>query len=145
MNEKQITDNSTTKVWKHMVRVYHQHTDAMAIVHHAKYLWFFEQARAEVLRDIGIRVPDSLSQHNVQFAVANINIKYKQPAVLDDLLTIETSIIGMDKVSLSFEQKSIIASEEKLCTTAIIRVVVLDKDKKLTSVPLHIKQGLLDA
>jgi acyl-CoA thioester hydrolase len=67
-------------------RVYYGDTDAIGIVYHANYLRFFEMARTESLRSIGVELPLLLSEYGIQFAVVDLAIQYHKPARLDDEL-----------------------------------------------------------
>ncbi len=136
--------NNNMKEYQHHVRVYHHYTDAMKIVHHASYLYFFEQGRAELLRSIGIQLPYMLEEHGVQFAVASIDVKYLAPAKLDDYILITSKIVKLDKVSITFQQVAAMPDNKMVFCKAILRVVTLGMDHKLISIPEYLKRRLVD-
>ena len=73
-------------VWK--VRVYWEDTDAGGVVYHSRYVNFFERARTEWLRSLGVDQSELAEQENVLFAVRHMEIDFKQAARLDDELDI---------------------------------------------------------
>lgn len=75
------------------IRVYYEDTDAGGIVYNANYLKFMERARTEWLRGKGLESGHFMRQHNMTFVVARIEIAYKRPAYLDDILTAEAHVI----------------------------------------------------
>ncbi|MBP6967358.1 MAG: YbgC/FadM family acyl-CoA thioesterase, partial [Brachymonas sp.] len=70
------------------VRVYWEDTDAGGVVFYANYLKFFERARTEWLRRLGLNQHTLREQTGGMFVVSSAQIKYHQPARLDDLLTV---------------------------------------------------------
>ncbi len=65
-------------------------TDRGGVVHHSVYPVWFEMGRTELLRVNGLAYKD-LEQAGVFFVVAELNIKYRQPAKYDEKLQLETS------------------------------------------------------
>jgi acyl-CoA thioester hydrolase len=65
-------------------------TDRGGVVHHSVYPVWFEMGRTELLRVNGLVYKD-LEQAGVFFVVAELNIKYRQPASYDEKLELETS------------------------------------------------------
>ena len=82
--------------------MYYEDTDAGGVVYHANYLRYCERARGEWLRELGF-APESIRRlHGVAFAVRRAAVEYARPAVLDDLLSIESEIVKMGKTSIFF-------------------------------------------
>lgn len=69
-------------------RIYWEDTDGGGIVYHANYLRFLERARTEWLRRRGIVQSALARDPGVIFAVVSIQLEYRKPARLDDLLYI---------------------------------------------------------
>ncbi len=84
-------------------RIYYADTDAGGIVYHANYLRFGEEARAEWLRSSGI-CKKKLMEQSIFFIVTQANVKYHKPALLDDLLSIETRLIKKTRTRFFFSQ-----------------------------------------
>jgi acyl-CoA thioester hydrolase len=86
------------------VRIYYEDTDAGGIVYHASFLRFAERGRSEWLRAHGINNSVLLPGHGFHFVVRHIAIDYKAPAMLDDLLDVETSVIDLGNASFTMHQ-----------------------------------------
>tara|TARA_B100000902_G_C26655809_1_gene595967 strand:- start:141 stop:548 length:408 start_codon:yes stop_codon:yes gene_type:complete len=87
------------------IRVYYEDTDAGGIVYYSNYLKYTERCRTELLRKIGITQTDLSKQHNIKFIVHSLSIRYINPAFLDNLLTVETTICALKKASIEFSQR----------------------------------------
>ena len=74
------------------ISIYYEDTDAGGIVYNANYLKFMERARTEWLRVKGFESGHFMRNHNMTFVVARIEIKYKRPSYLDDILTVEANV-----------------------------------------------------
>ena len=68
------------------IRVYWEDTDAGGIVFYANYLKFFERARTEWLRALGIGQHSLRERSGGMFVVAEASLRYLRPARLDDEL-----------------------------------------------------------
>tara|TARA_R110000737_G_scaffold73545_2_gene102278 strand:- start:6473 stop:6883 length:411 start_codon:yes stop_codon:yes gene_type:complete len=103
---------------QHTIRVYYEDTDAGGIVYYANYLKFFERARTEWLRALGINQSIFLEQ-NIGFVVTKVVMDNKASARLDDLLTITSTISRLKSASLVFSQQLVNQNQLTLCTTEI--------------------------
>ncbi len=88
------------------VRVYYEDTDAGGVVFYANYLKFFERARTEWLRALGVSQQRMADQDQLMFVVRSTAIEYRAPARLDDLLTIRSRIARLGQVAIEFEQQA---------------------------------------
>ena len=123
------------------VRIYYEDTDAAGIVYYANYLRFAERARTEALRLSGIDQSDLLREHNVGFVVRKCSVEFLKPAMLDDLLTIETRLHDINKVSMELLQ-TIRRGEEKLVTMEV-KLVVVGAELKLVKLPDFVRKAML--
>jgi acyl-CoA thioester hydrolase len=87
------------------IRVYWEDTDAGGIVFYANYLKFMERARTEWLRSLGISQQALKEQTGGMFVVTDTQLKYLQPARLDDMLHVSAQIIEQGRVSLKISQE----------------------------------------
>lgn len=71
------------------VRVRYAETDAMGVVYHGNYAPYFEVARVESIRQLGVSYKD-LEKLGVIMPVIEWHAKFLRPAHYDDLLTIKT-------------------------------------------------------
>ena len=85
------------------VRVYWEDTDAGGVVYYANYLRFFERARTEWLRAIGLSQEVLRCTHERLFLVTEAQLRYLAPARLDDALriTVEQPVTAPASVSLT--------------------------------------------
>lgn len=85
-------------------RVYYEDTDAAGVVYYANYLKFFERGRTEWLRSLNYDHTEFLNNDRIVFVVRAVEIQYKKPAVLDDLICIKTSVSEIKNASITFKQ-----------------------------------------
>ena len=87
------------------IRVYYEDTDFSGRVYHASYLRFLERGRTEWLREHGFAQRDFAESSGVFFAVRSLQIDYLAPAIMDDMLSIETSVSAVRGASIEFRQR----------------------------------------
>jgi acyl-CoA thioester hydrolase len=92
-------------MFTHPIRVYWEDTDAGGIVFYANYLKFMERARTEWLRSLGISQQALKDQTGGMFVVTDTQLKYLQPARLDDMLHVSTQMIEKGRASLKISQE----------------------------------------
>lgn len=127
------------------IRVYYADTDAQGIVYHANYLRFFELARIETLRALGIELPTLIAEYGVQFAVVQMTVKFIKPARLDDQLLIVSRISHIGRASIHYQQDIYFPDQNKeLVCTAEVRLVAVNKHMRPQAVPEFIKKGILN-
>ena len=73
------------------LRVRYAETDQMNVVYHGNYAAYFEAARAEAIRGMGITYKD-LEARGVVMPIVELHTRYLRPALYDDLLTIKTQL-----------------------------------------------------
>lgn len=88
------------------IRVYWEDTDAGGIVFYANYLKFFERARTEWLRSLGIGQHTLREQTGGMFVVSETAVKYHRPAVLDDRLQVTAGLLEAGRASLLIGQSA---------------------------------------
>jgi acyl-CoA thioester hydrolase len=109
------------------VTVYYEDTDAGGVVYHSNYLKFFERARTELLRTIGVS-QHSLLEQKIGFVVRHMDIDFLQGARLDDQLLVKTHIAELKKASLTFCQEIVNPDGKTLCK-AMVKVACIDNEK----------------
>ncbi|PJD95456.1 MAG: tol-pal system-associated acyl-CoA thioesterase [Legionella sp.] len=120
--------------YQHTVRVYTEDVDYMGIVYHANYLRYLERSRTEVLRSKELLLSE-LNQQQILFAIAQLQLQFKAPARLDDLLTIKTSVKQIKNCSFIMEQIIINQHNTVICK-AEVSVVCVNTDLKPIRLPL---------
>lgn len=138
--------NSASPIYNNFsLRVYYEDTDAGGIVYYANYLKFFERARTEWLRELGINQATFLEQ-NVGFVVRKVEMDNIASAKLDDLLNVNSSISKLKRASLVFHQKITNQSQQVICT-ATVQVACVNfqsQDGQLIK-PMAIPESILGA
>ena len=93
-------------VFEHPIRVYWEDTDAGGIVFYANYLKFFERARTEWLRALGIGQHALRESTGGMFVVSETAVKYHRPAKLDDQLRVTATLAEGGRASLVIAQQA---------------------------------------
>jgi acyl-CoA thioester hydrolase len=115
------------------VRVYYEDTDAGGIVYYANYLKFFERARTEWLRAIGVGQQVLLAEHDAMFVVKNVSADYHAPAKLDDVLKLTLRIEKLGRASIVFVQEAWCGTS--LLNTARVKVGCVDSALRPRALP----------
>ena len=118
--------NRATFQWT--IRVYWEDTDAGGIVFYANYLKFFERARTEWLRSLGIQQQRLKETTGGMFVVAQTSLRYLRPARLDDELIVTASLQHSGRASMTIEQQVLLKNSpmnESLCE-GVIRIGWVD-------------------
>lgn len=106
------------------IKVRGYHLDVYQHVNNARYLEFLEEARWA-----GLENSDSfhwMMARNIAFVVVNININYRRPALLGDLLTIRSSVQQLNGKSGVLSQIVTRESESDVVADALITFVCID-------------------
>ena len=88
------------------VRVYWEDTDAGGIVFYANYLKFFERARTERLRALGVQQQAMRDRTGAIFVVTHTSMHYRAPARLDDALDVTVAVRHTGRASLEVAQRA---------------------------------------
>jgi acyl-CoA thioester hydrolase len=118
-------------------RIYFEDTDVTGIVYHANYIKYFERGRTEALRRSFGDLSALMEQDDpCTFAVADLSIRYKRPARLDDVITVETTLDAAKGAKMVFIQK--IYRGDLLLAEGEVVVAVITLDGR----PRRMPQGL---
>jgi acyl-CoA thioester hydrolase len=90
----------------HPLRVYWEDTDAGGVVFYANYLKFFERARTEWLRSLGIEQQALRHATGTVFVVTQTQVHYRAPARLDDELQVSVVLQRVAGASMAFAQQA---------------------------------------
>jgi acyl-CoA thioester hydrolase len=128
------------KIHTFPIRIYYEDTDTAGVVYYANYLKFAERARTEALRSVGIDQSNLFSEHKIGFVVRRCVMVFLKPAKLDDLLTIETKLHDINKVSLNMIQNIKLGGETLV--ELEIKLAVVDEKMKLAKLPEIIQKAM---
>lgn len=88
------------------IRVYWEDTDAGGIVFYANYLKFFERARTEWLRNLGVEQQKLRDEVGGMFVVTHAEINYLRPARLDDVIEVTAVLESAGRASMTIAQQA---------------------------------------
>ena len=91
-------DIPSDATFEFQIRVYVPDTDAIGVVYHGTYLRFADIARTEWLRALDYPISRMKEEFNLAPVVARVEVDYKRPSTVDDLLTVKCSIESMSAV-----------------------------------------------
>jgi acyl-CoA thioester hydrolase len=101
-----VTSAATEDTFCWPVRVYWEDTDAGGIVFYANYLKFFERARTEWLRSLGVQQQRLREETGGMFVVSGTELRYHRPARLDDLLQVTARVGELGRASMTLQQET---------------------------------------
>ena len=126
---------------KTQLRVRYAETDKMAVVYHANYAQYFEVARTEMFRELGLTYA-TMEANGIMLPLVDLYCRYHRPAHYDELLTIEVTVEEMPAVKIKFNYK-IYNEQNELLTDGYTTLVFIDmKTNRPTRMPENIKQGV---
>jgi len=96
-----VLHDSAVEPYRH--RVLYGDTDQMGIVYYANYLRFFEGARGEWIRGLGMSYAE-IEQRGIFLPVLEAQVLYLKPARYDDVLEIPM-VVSHTRVKVRFDYK----------------------------------------
>lgn len=125
------------------IRACYADTDAAGVIHHARYLEFFERSRTEWLVRMGTGPADLEAKLGHVLAIRETTLTFHQPGRLNDLLIFSHEVTHKGRSQLTLQQKifrsstaEFTANEECLLVTASFQLVCVDMAKmKSTALP----------
>ncbi len=121
------------RTFEHAIRVPYAHTDQMGFVYYANYFVYFEMARAEFLREVGLPYPDMV-RRGIMLPVVESHCEYKKPAHFDDLLMIYSRCTNLRGARLRIEYE-VKRDEDLIATGHTVHVSVSPEGKVLRPAP----------
>jgi len=105
------------------VRIYFEDTDLSGVVYHANYLRFMERARSDMLRLAGVDQRAVMEAGEGAYAVADLAIKYRRPAKLDDALTVVSRLTQVRAAAVHIHQR-VMRGTEVLAEADVVAALV---------------------
>ena len=113
------------------IRVYFEDTDFTGVVYHATYLRWCERGRSDFLRLLGNDHQALLQGQDgapAAFVVRRMNLDFRKPARIDDLLEVTTRMHEMSAAVLTLDQT--VARDGVTLFEAQVQVVLVSLDGK---------------
>lgn len=141
MSQKQPQSAVSNYQYQLDIRVYYEDTDVAGIVYNANFLRFFERARTEWLRQLGINQADMLDT-GIGFVIRRVEMDNLLPAKFNQLLTVHCKISQMRRASMTFSQYITNSDGQTICT-GLFTVACVDLAKmKAVQFPANISEVL---
>jgi acyl-CoA thioester hydrolase len=115
------------------VRIYFEDTDLSGVVYHANYLRYMERARSDMLRLAGIDQRGANETGEGAWAVTDLTIKYRLPARLDDVLTVDSHMVAVRGASVIIAQT--IRRDDAILTEGQITAAFVSPDGRARRQP----------
>ncbi|MFP4360249.1 MAG: tol-pal system-associated acyl-CoA thioesterase [Alphaproteobacteria bacterium] len=122
------------------VRIYYEDTDAGGVVYHARYLHFFERARTEFMRAVGLDHSRLLAEYDVVFTVRRLDLDFVAPARLDDALEVATRVEAMSGARLRVRQE--VRRDDRLLVGGNLELAVMGTDLRARRLPIALTSRL---
>ena len=119
-------------------RIYYEDTDAGGVVYHGRYPGFFERGRTEFFRKRGLSV-QQLHEEGIIFPVVRIEIDFRHPARLDDLVRVESKIIASGNTSFTMQQRLLRVPDDKLLAEGVVTLVCVNTAMKPKRLPAAVR------
>ena len=118
-----VTDRRPPFKYSALARVWFSDTDAQGVVYYGRYLPYFDHARVEYHRHLGMTRVD-----RAEFVMRASNVEYHAPARFDDLLEIFVRIVRIGRTSATYEHAAYRMEDEALMVTATQTLVLVDRE-----------------
>lgn len=125
--------------FKYQRTINYYETDQMGIVHHSNYIRFFEEARLEFLKQIGMDYR-GLEEMGIIIPVTFVNCNYLVPLRFEDVVEIRTKLTRYNGIKMEFSYEIYLSETEQLCTKGESGHCFLDCDLK----PIRMKKEFPD-
>ena len=110
-------------------RVGFSDTDAQGIVYYGRYLPYFDLARVEYHRELGLLGMD-IGEEGQEFVMRACTLEYHAPAVFDDLLEVYVRAARIGRTSVTYEGAVFRVADDALMVTATQTLVLVDLDER---------------
>ncbi|MDA0378304.1 MAG: thioesterase family protein [Bacteroidetes bacterium] len=110
-------------------RVRFRECDPMGIAYHVHYLDWFEYARTEALRDLGVPYKE-IADSGITLPVTHLEIDYKESARYDDMIRIETRArLSASTVRIACHYRVLRDEDDRLLATGRVDLCFLDPER----------------
>jgi acyl-CoA thioester hydrolase len=136
----QVTGRRPPFKYSAVTRVWFSDTDAQGIVYYGRYLPYFDHARTEYHRHLGLSGPWIEGK---DFVMRASTVEYHAPARFDDLLEIFVRLARVGRTSATFECAAYLLESDSLMVTASQTLVLVDLDaRKPIEIPDEYRERL---
>lgn len=123
------------------IRVRYAETDKMGYVYYGNYAIYFEVARVETLRQLGISYK-KLEDEGIMLPVIDYSVKFLKPVFYDEEIIIKTSVKEIPKVRIKFFYEVINFKNEIVCKAETTLVFIDKNNNRPCAAPKEIIEAL---
>ncbi len=121
-------------------RVWFSDTDAQGVVYYGRYLPYFDNARLEYMRHLGLM---SFWQGNPEFVMRALEVTYEAPARFDDLLEVFVRTTRVGRTSVACEGAAYRVDDDRLMCTTLMTLVLIDATtRRPTPIPEDYRRAI---
>ena len=124
------TDRKPPFKFSAFTRVGFSDTDAQGIVYYGRYLPYFDTARVEYLRHLGLLKLETGIEDGHEFVMRASSVEYFAPARFDDLIEIFVRMARIGRTSATFECAAYRCTDDLFMVTARQTLVLVDLDER---------------
>jgi acyl-CoA thioester hydrolase len=137
-----VTDRKPPFKYSSLTRVGFSDTDAQGIVYYGRYLPYFDSARVEYHRHLGMLERERREHELVMRANT---IEYLAPAMFDDLVEVFIRVSRMGRTSLNYDFAAFRVQDDLLMVTARQTLVLVDlEERKAYPIPEDMVRPIAD-
>jgi acyl-CoA thioester hydrolase len=134
-----VTDRKPPFKFASLTRVGFSDTDAQGIVYYGRYLPYFDAARVEYHRHLGMQY----SEFEGELVMRATNIEYHAPARFDDLVEVFVRVARIGRTSVTYELAAYRVDDDVLMVTANQTLVLVDlEERKPIPVPEVVRERI---
>lgn len=122
-------------------RVRYGDTDKLGVSYYANYFVWFEAARTEYFRALGVLYTEC-EKVGYFLPVFETGAKYFSPSTYDDLLIVRTSVSELKRTSLRFEYQVLNQKDQRLLSTGFSVHVCVDRNLQPVRIPETIQNAV---
>jgi acyl-CoA thioester hydrolase len=123
------------------VRVRLPEADAMGVVYYGRYYTYFDLARLEMLRELGLTL-DSMKARKLGFVAASSSCRYHSSARFDELLTLQAWVAKLGKSSVTYGHR--ILKGRKLVAEGEVVDVLVNHKGRAVEIPHDVRKKLAE-
>ena len=113
------------KIFSTSFPVRYYETDQMGIVHHSNYIRFFENARSQMMVDLGCPIEEFEKKYGVLIPIVSVECRYRHPARMGDVLTATASIVKSPLAKMEVAQ-TVVNQRGEVCAEGLVVLGFID-------------------
>ena len=113
------------KVFSTTFPVRYYETDQMAVVHHSNYIRYFENARSQMMVDLGCPIEEFEKRYGVLIPIVSVECHYRHPARMGDVLTATASVVKAPMAKMEVAQ-TVVNQKGEVCAEGLVVLGFID-------------------